>query len=148
MVEFEKASQEAQKIEHEAFAINNFFKLLSQANVASLSQLPKKTFLAIGGSETLEKLIMDLKNENIDIFTNSVGELFLQLEHNIKCMNEVVWSKTFFTRQATEHFELYKTFYSASSGMKKVAYEDLASLQVISEEKIEEILSYETRERN
>ena len=148
MVEFNKAFEEARGIEKQTYAINNFFRLFSQANVASLSRMSKKTFLLIGGAEILEKLIVDLKDNNIDIFTNSVGDLFSQLSHNVKCMNEVTWTKTFFSNQATEQFELYKNFYSENSGIEETAYEDLASLQVISEEKLLELLSYKTRERD
>lgn len=138
MVEFEKE----RKIEKEAYAIINFFQLLSQANLAEQSQLPEANFVAIGGMATIERLIINCKNKNIDIFTNSTGDLFQQLEERIGYMNKLTVSKSNLTEEATAVFERLTELYSASSGIQEQAYLDLAATRIIPAEKMLEILSF------
>lgn len=143
MVEFKKDRQ----VEKEAYATINFLQLLSQARVAELTELPKETFLAIGGAKTVERLILDCKEKNIDIFTKSIGELFFELDQNIACMNSITSSKSVLTDAAVKNYELYKNFYSVSSGINKEAYIDLTLLRAIPDDKILEILDFRSRGR-
>lgn len=143
MVEFEKD----RNIEKEAYAIVNFFQLLSQANAAALSQLPEATFVAIGGMSNLERLIMNCREENIDIFTNSVGILFQQLEEKMEYLNRITVSKNVLTDEVNKNFQVLKLLYSTESGTYEGAYLDLATLHVIPSEKMLEILKFKPRSK-
>lgn len=143
MVEFEQD----RKIEKEAYAIINFFQLLSQASLADKFESPEATFSIIGGMDSIERLIINCKEENIDIFTNSTGALFQQLEERIGYMNKLTVSKSFLTEQAINNFEQLKELYSSTSGVNEEAYLDLAAIRTIPAEKMIEILNFKPKSK-
>lgn len=138
MVEFEND----RKVEKEAYAIINFFNLLNKAELASCSDLPENVFFIIGGLANTERLITDCKEKNIDIFTNSVGGLFQELEQKLEYLNSVTVSRSTLVEGANKNFEMLKAFYSAESGIQEEAYLDLATYPTIPSEKMLEVLKY------
>jgi len=139
MVEYEHNFEHDRKIESEAYAIINFFQAYTQATLAGMTKQPEIAFIAIGGNKTMEKLIMNCKDNFIDIFNNSIGSLFQQLEDRINYMNQITVSKSVLTIEATDRFKTLKELYSSESGIKEEAYLDLFACRAIPDDKMLEL---------
>lgn len=105
------------QLEAETYAIINFFKLLRQAEVSELETydnkyFPDETFALIGGVDSFNRLLIDYHKGNIDIFSNSIGNLFTKLEENINRMKNITFTKSILVDKAMTDFETIKKFYS------------------------------------
>lgn len=108
---------EDRKIEKNTYAIINYFKLLRLLEILegySYSfcdyQLFYDSFQLIGGKEFFDRLLLDCKEENIDIYSNKIEDLFKQLENNILLMKSVTFSKNVLVLDAIKNYELIKKF--------------------------------------
>ena len=147
MVEFESSFEYDRKIEREAYAIINFFQLYTQATLARMTEKPQIAFKAIGGNQIVERLIMNCKDNNIDIFNNSIGSLFQQLEEKVKYMNGITVSKSVLTMEATNNFQVLKEMYSAETNTNEEAYLGLFACRVIPDDKMSEILELKPKSK-
>lgn len=87
------------KTEKEIYAINNYFQLLKQAE---LSEYDSNTLMLIGGDDTFRKLIVDIKEENIDIFSNTRAKLLLKLGENLRIVTSTTYSRSTLLNSAIE----------------------------------------------
>lgn len=135
MVEFEQD----RKIEKEIYAALNFLRLLSQAIAAEEFEMPENVFFNIGGVESINSLIIDCKEERIDIFNNSIGELFKKLRENIEYFKKVTVSTGALMEKANKEFESFNEFFSEESGINSIAFDDLMTFDFIPMDKRTEI---------
>lgn len=144
--------EQDRKIEKETSAIVNFFELLAKAELAARQHMviyeeQINIFTLINGEENIKKLIIDCKEEFIDIFSNNVEQLYNKLENNMTIINSISFSKSGFTEEVVKTFDVIKKVYSGGYGVytipkfincKDSAFEQLLILP-ISEEIKEEL---------
>lgn len=130
------------QLEKETYAIINYFKLLKQLEMAETNNcdsyyLPEEAFILIGGEETFNRLLLDYQDGNIDVFTNSTGNLFMKLSQNIDVINNVTFTKSKVSDKAIRDYEILIKFYSEEYSIignkKRAAIYDLACLPIPSE---------------
>lgn len=110
------------KIEREASAITNYFVLLAKGELASKQSTISheqhiEVFTLINGEDNIRQLIIDCKEENIDIFSNDVEKLYNQLKNNIKIINSLLFSKSGFTERTIKMFNIIENIYAGGYGI-------------------------------
>ena len=103
MVEFEKE----RKIEQETFAIINYFKLFKLAEMF-IKEDDKESFRFIGGMNLVRQLMLDSQEGRIDIFGDSINEMFDILKQNIEYISSPTVGKSYFTEEAIKDFAFIK----------------------------------------
>ena len=102
----------------------------------------------IGGVDSFNRLLIDYQNDNIDVFSNSIGNLFTKLEENIQYMNSVPFSKSTLLNKAISDFEIIKRFYSevysVSGNNNEAAIYDLIGLPIPKDMKLQ-ILNFKPK---
>ena len=143
------------QVEHETYAIINYFKLLRQAETAEVDTydsryFPEDTFALIGGVDSFNRLLLDYREGYIDVFSNSIGNLFTKLEENINYINSVTFTKSTMVNKALQDFEIIKKFYSeiySVNGNKDIAaIYDLIGLP-LPRDMISQILEFRPKEK-
>lgn len=94
MVDFEKD----RRMEIETYAIINFLEIFVCAKLCDLKTEDYNSsaclFSLICDQDKIMRLISDCKNKNIDIFSNTIDDLFYRVKQNIDKMNDVDFSKS------------------------------------------------------
>lgn len=101
------------QIEKETYAINNYFKLLKLVEVLDEKNETKDTFYFIGGMSLVNKLLDDYSNDNIDIFNNSIDDLYQKLKQNISYLKSTTMSNNFFNEEAIKDYKFIKNNYES-----------------------------------
>lgn len=153
--------EQDRKIEKEASAIKNYFVLLAKAELAAKQttinhEQQIEIFNLINGEDNIRELIVDCKEENIDIFNNDVEALYNKLENNIKIINSLLFSKSGLTERTIKMFDTIENIYAGGYGVyttprfinrKDSAFEQLKLLP-IPEKAIYELSKLKSVEKN
>ena len=71
-------------------------------------------FTLIGGIDTFNRLLIYYQEGYIDVFHESIGNLFAKLEEKIECMKSTTFSRSIPALNAIADFELIQKFYNDS----------------------------------
>lgn len=112
-MEVNKLFENDRKVVRETSAIINYFRLY-ELILATFScswdegyEVMRDYFVFIGGKNTLRKLVIDINEESIDIFSNDFNDLLLKLEQNIETMQELTFSKDTISEELVELGNIY-----------------------------------------
>ena len=147
MVEFEKE----RNIEKEIYAIINYFKILKLAEMTTKEGEDKNSFQFVGGIELVRRLVIDSKEGRIDIFENSINELFEKLKQNVEYIKNFTVSKSYFTEEALKDFNFVKRNFEETWGHYEEWVDDpstnifLEFMQVLPEEITQQINDLKTK---
>lgn len=153
--------EQDRRIEREANAIVNYFVLLAKAELASKQSTISheqhiELFTLINGEDNIRELIVDCKEENIDIFNNDVEKLYDQLKNDIRIINSLLFSKSGLTEKTIKMFNVIENIYAGGYGVyttprfinrKDSAFEQLKLLP-IPEKAIYELSKLKPVEKN
>ena len=138
---------EERKVVKETGAILNFFRLYHLASVTQKHYLFQKEYFAfLGGTELLERLIVDCQEENIDIFSRTFVDFANQLNENLNMMKQITFSKGNMENQLIQmiqNFQKSCTIYLSNSSAYSKLLENCSFLK----EELKELEKYQPQQK-
>lgn len=123
--EFLKATQ----IVKETSAILNYFRfyglaLITKATYRHFADI-NHIFYFLGGGEFFQRLVLDCKEENIDIFSNTVQDLNNKLKENLSIMKQITFPKGTMENEMIAMGNNFEKYSSTIQFVNKSAYSEL-----------------------
>ena len=131
------------KIEKETYAIINYFQLFEKAYlIQDISFDRESVFQLLDGPKSLNRLILDCQEQNINLLENNIRDLLKRLEDHVEILKSITSSNSIMKDEAIQLAEIILKkdayYFKSECNIAENAYLELCSFP-LSQESLEKL---------